>query len=119
MDNRYLNYIINNILSNILLMSYYPNYKDKKFNTKIYNKLIDYRIPKKKKDFESICFPKKYKLQIPQEFVAKFINPKTKYHGLLIFHQIGAGKTCAAINIAENFKGKKKNNYNHSSFFSR
>ena len=89
-------------------MTNYPNYKDKNFNSKIYKNFIDYRIPNSKKDFESICFPKKYKLQIPQEFVSKFINPKTKYHGLLIYHQIGAGKTCAAINTAENFKGKKK-----------
>ena len=89
-------------------MSKYPTIADKKFNTKIYNKYKEYRIPSTKKNFDTICFPKKYKLQIPQEFVSNFINPKTKYNGLLIFHQIGAGKTCAALNIAENFKGKKK-----------
>ena len=85
-----------------------PSIKDKNFNTKIYKKYKKYRIPKSRKDFESICFPKNFKLQIPQKFVSEFINPKTKYNGLLIFHQIGAGKTCAALNIAENFKGKKK-----------
>ena len=85
-----------------------PSISNKNFNTKIYKKYKKYRIPKTRKDFKSICFPKNYKLQIPQKFVAEFINPKTKYNGLLIFHQIGAGKTCAALNIAENFKGKKK-----------
>ena len=89
-------------------MSKYPSIDERNFNTKIYNKYRDYRIPSTRKDFQSICFPKKYKLQIPQQFVSKFINPRTKYNGLLIFHQIGAGKTCAALNIAENFKGKKK-----------
>ena len=37
----------------------------------------------------------------------EFINPKTPYKGLLIYHQIGAGKTCAAISIAENWKHKR------------
>ena len=94
-----------------------PSIKDKNFNTKIYKKYKKYRIPKSRKDFESICFPKNFKLQIPQKFVSEFINPKTKYNGLLIFHQIGAGKTCAALNIAENFKGKKNNNC-HTCFIS-
>tara|TARA_Y100000768_G_scaffold135612_1_gene100956 strand:- start:2878 stop:4572 length:1695 start_codon:yes stop_codon:yes gene_type:complete len=85
-----------------------PSISDKKFNTKIYKKYKNYRISANQKDFKSICYPKNFKLQIPQKFVAEFINPKTKYNGLLIFHQIGAGKTCAALNIAENFKGKKK-----------
>ena len=43
----------------------------------------------------------------PQQFVSEFMTPSTPYKGLLLFHQIGAGKTCAAISIAENFKGKK------------
>ena len=32
---------------------------------------------------------------------------ETKQKGLLLYHKIGAGKTCAAVKIAENFKGKK------------
>ena len=55
---------------------------------------------------KEICFPKKYTLQLPQKFVAEFINPKTPYKGLLLFHKIGAGKTCGAINIAEKWKNK-------------
>ena len=35
------------------------------------------------------------------------MNTDTPYKGLLLFHQIGAGKTCAAISIAENFKRTK------------
>ena len=89
-------------------MSKYPKIKDKNFNKKIYKVFKDYRISKTEKTFDQICFPNKYKLQLPQQFVSNFINPKTKYNGLLIYHQIGAGKTCAALNIAENFKGKKK-----------
>jgi hypothetical protein len=36
-----------------------------------------------------------------QEFVAKFLSQKTLNNELLLFHQVGTGKTCSAINIAE------------------
>lgn len=73
--------------------------------TQLYGK---YKISKKEKTMKDICYPKKYRLQIPQRFVADFMNPDTTYKGLLIYHNIGAGKTCASINIAEKFKGKRK-----------
>lgn len=76
-----------------------------KFINKKYNK---YKIPKKQKTLKQFCFPKKYEFQIPQKFLAEFINPHTPYKGILIYHRIGAGKTCAAINIAENFRDIKK-----------
>ena len=62
---------------------------------------------KKKPSFHQICFPIKYTYQLPQLFVSEFINPKTNYKGLLIYHKIGAGKTCAAVQIAEQWKGIK------------
>jgi superfamily II DNA or RNA helicase len=39
-----------------------------------------------------------------QQLLSNFINPNTPYKGLLLFHGLGTGKTCAAINIAEKFK---------------
>jgi hypothetical protein len=39
-----------------------------------------------------------------QALLSNFINPKTPYNGLLVFHGTGTGKTCAAVAIAENFK---------------
>lgn len=72
----------------------------------IYEKYPKYRISKKKKTLEQICYPKEFKLQIPQEFPAQIINPKTSYTGLLIYYEIGSGKTCTAIQIAKNFKKK-------------
>ena len=38
-----------------------------------------------------------------QTILSNLINPNTPYKGLLIFHETGTGKTCAAIGIAENF----------------
>lgn len=86
----------------------YPDVTDEDFYEFINDKYNKYKIPKTKQTLKQICFPKKYEFQIPQKFVAEFINPKTPYTGLLIYHKIGAGKTCAAVKICENFKNKKK-----------
>lgn len=88
-------------------MSDYPAISDNNFYTEIYDKFKKFKIKSKKKTFEEFCFPKKFELQIPQQFLANFMNPETPYKGILIFHKIGAGKTCAAISIAETFKKKK------------
>jgi superfamily II DNA or RNA helicase len=36
-----------------------------------------------------------------QEFLARFLSPKTLNNEILLFHQVGTGKTCSAVNIAE------------------
>ena len=36
-----------------------------------------------------------------QEFISRFLSPKTLNNEILLFHQVGTGKTCSAINIAE------------------
>ena len=76
------------------------------FQKEIYKKYKKYKITKKL-SFRQICFPNEFTFQLPQLFVSYFINPTTKYNGLLLYHKIGAGKTCAAVKIAENYKGKK------------
>jgi superfamily II DNA or RNA helicase len=87
---------------------YYPKIGSKSFYKKIRKIYKKYRIPKNKKNLKELCYPKKYKLQRPQRFVANYINPKTPYRDLLIFHQIGAGKTCASIQIGEAWKHKRR-----------
>jgi superfamily II DNA or RNA helicase len=82
--------------------------KSKEFYGYVNKHFAKYKIPQKKKSLKEICFPQKYEFQIPQKFLAEFMNPKTQYKGLLVYHRIGAGKTCTAINIAENFKGKSR-----------
>lgn len=86
----------------------YPLIKDDNYYEKINKKYANYKVPKKKKSFEQICFPKKFALQIPQEFLAKYINPNSPYKGVLVFHRIGAGKTCTAVNIAEQWKKHRR-----------
>jgi len=86
----------------------YPDPNDKDFNRRITKKYNKYNIPNKKESLRQICFPKKYKLQLPQQFLAKYINPNSPYKGVLVFHRIGAGKTCTAVNIGEQWKHKRK-----------
>ena len=88
-------------------MTKYPKISDNEFYKKINTIFKKFKIKEKKLTLEDICYPKKFKLQIPQEFVSNFINKDTPYKGILLYHQIGAGKTCAAISIAENFKKTK------------
>jgi len=77
------------------------------FQNIVYKKFKKYKISSKKATFKQICFPEKFTYQLPQLFVSQFINPSTKYKGLLLYHKIGAGKTCAAVQIAEQWKHKK------------
>lgn len=89
-------------------MPKYPDIKDDNFYKQINTIYKDYTISQKKKEFEEICFPKSYELQLPQKFVAEFISPKTPYKGVLVYHRIGAGKTCTAIRVSEVFKKYRK-----------
>jgi superfamily II DNA or RNA helicase len=68
-------------------------------------KLKSKELPKTRKQ---LCFPKHFEYQLPQIFVREFINPTTPYKALLLYHKIGSGKTCAAIQIAEQWKGKRR-----------
>jgi superfamily II DNA or RNA helicase len=69
-----------------------------------------YEIKDIPQSMEDICFPKnnKFKLLPQQEFLAEYLYDNKDVNGLLIYHEIGSGKTCTAINIAEKFKNEMK-----------
>ena len=86
---------------------YYPSIEDKDFNQKIYSK----------KEFNKLKIPltksieeiqkkrlRGFSLSFPQRFAKGFISEYTPYNGILLWHQVGVGKTCTGISIAENFK---------------
>jgi superfamily II DNA or RNA helicase len=73
--------------------------------TKKYKK---YKIKPTKETMEDYCAPKDFKLQPQQAFLAEYFSSKDAPPGMLVFHQIGAGKTCAAISVAEKLKNKLK-----------
>ena len=89
-------------------MSKYPNITDNNFYSKINSIYKKYKVPSKKSSMASFCMPKKYSLQLPQQFLSEFMSSNTPYNGILVYHRIGAGKTCTAIRIAEKWKNKKK-----------
>ena len=72
--------------------------KDKEFISQ--NK---YKIKANNKSMKELCVPNKFKLQISQKFLGDFFK-QSKTKGILIYHKIGAGKTCTAVNMAEKLK---------------
>tara|TARA_B100000575_G_scaffold294364_1_gene309850 strand:+ start:34322 stop:38410 length:4089 start_codon:yes stop_codon:yes gene_type:complete len=86
---------------------YYPEITDSDFNQQIYSKqeFNKYKIPltnsldelQKKRE-------KGFSLSNPQRFSKGYISEYTPYNGILLWHEVGVGKTCAGISIAENFK---------------
>lgn len=89
-------------------MGGYPDIKDKNFYKKINKKFNKFKIRKTNKTYDDWCYPKKYTLQMPQQFLSNFMNPNSPYCGLLVYHGIGSGKTCTSIQICEKFKKEKK-----------
>lgn len=89
-------------------MPKYPNINDDDFYEKINKIYKEYKVPNKIKSLEDICMPKTFKLQLPQQFVEQFMSPKTMYRGILIYHRIGAGKTCTAVRVGEQWKKYKR-----------
>ena len=58
------------------------------------------------KESEKIT-PGKFKPFKYQKFLKRYMNPESPYRGVLLYHGLGSGKTCTAINIADQFKEKK------------
>ena len=48
--------------------------------------------------------PFNFELTNNQQFLKNFMNNKTPYKGLVIFHGVGVGKTCSAINISSSYR---------------
>ena len=72
--------------------------------TKRYKK---YKLKPSNETMKELCKPTKFQLQPQQQFLPEYLYDNSKkINGLLIYHRIGSGKTCTAINIAEKFKKK-------------
>merc|ERR1712196_154202 len=92
---------------------YYPEYSDDKFNEKIYKKKEFYNNKARPiKNYESILSSNSqgFKRSFSQKFVSNYLSDNTPYNGILLWHGVGVGKTCAAISIAENFREFVKEN---------
>ena len=88
---------------NIKANSYYLN--NRKIFTNFINNLFDqYKNKKEKKSGDG----KPVSLFTHQEIIRDYINLYSPYRGLLIYHGLGAGKTCGSIGIAEGLKNDKQ-----------
>ena len=85
---------------------YYPELTHPQFNTKIYLKkeFRDYTYPKMTQSIFNSTPPKKFHRTATQSFVRNYISNMTSYNGILLWHGVGVGKTCAGIGIVERFK---------------
>ncbi|MBE17957.1 MAG: hypothetical protein CMH79_04260 [Nitrospinae bacterium] len=92
------------------MFNHYPDYNDNDFIYKISNKMeyshlksllniteIDNRCLRKNGEYQ-------FELSNNQQFLKNFMNKKTPYRGLVIFHGVGVGKTCSAVNISSSFR---------------
>ena len=73
----------------------------------ITEKFKKYKLKMSDEKMEEICRPASFKLQPQQLFLRDYFKSSSAGKGILIYHKIGAGKTCTAITIAEEFKKKK------------
>lgn len=89
-------------------MKNYPLDSDKDFYQKITKKFKKFKLRPSNDSMRKICQPKRFKLQPSQKLLGEYINPKTPYKGVLVYHRIGSGKTCTSITIAEQWKKKRK-----------
>ena len=91
----------------------YPNVNDDDLQKKLYERYFYYISSKREefkkyKDLEEFrnktCNQNRISLFNHQGFLKNFMTPNTPYTGLLLLHGTGTGKTCSAVQIAENFK---------------
>jgi len=52
----------------------------------------------------SACEPSRFELSSAQKFVRNLVSPRTPYNGVMLFHGVGVGKTCTAVQVAESFR---------------
>lgn len=89
----------------------YPDVLDPDFAARLYAKteMVDLR---SQPVTEDVCSAgtKGFDTTPVQRLVARFLHPMTPYHGLLLDHGVGVGKTCTAITVAETFLEAMPNN---------
>jgi len=85
----------------------YPQIDDPNFNIKVAAKeefkqhQYDGTIAKNIKEKSQEACESEFEILPHQQFVRNFMSIETPYNSLLLFHELGTGKTCSAIGIAE------------------
>ena len=85
--------------------NYYPIHEKNTFNNEIFNKK-EFSKTKYEEERTDTAKDTGFSLSKNQTFVKNYISEYTPYNGILIWHEVGVGKTCSGITIAENFRKK-------------
>lgn len=59
---------------------------------------------KKQPKLNSKCKTESFKLHSTQKFLKDYFKPEKNKKGMVLYHSVGSGKTCAAIAMASNFE---------------
>lgn len=89
--------------NDIFNSNYYPDIYDPLFNLKIYQKQ-EFNENKMLPLKNVLSNNKGFSLSNNQKFAKNYMSMYTPYNGVLLWYQVGVGKTCAAISIAETYK---------------
>ena len=86
----------------------YPSHNNPDFVYELSKKaeFFHYKLLADQKELNDRCnfTDSKFELGNHQLFLKNFIQEKTPYKGLLVFHGVGVGKTCSAISISQSFR---------------
>jgi superfamily II DNA or RNA helicase len=92
----------------------YPHINDPNFSHKIamrrefFETQYDGDIHDIKKQSDIVC-KAEFELMPHQLFIKNFLSFNTPYNSLFLYHELGTGKTCSAIGVAEEMRGYLKN----------
>lgn len=82
----------------------YPDIADPEFAGRLYRK-TEFASLKSEAAPETTCERSALEFETTpvQRLVARFLHPSTPYHGILLNHGVGVGKTCSAVTVAETY----------------
>lgn len=78
-------------------LPYYPDIHDSQFQQKLFNKTEFHQLKLSAKS-ESV---EPGQLLKHQQMIQRFLSPYTQYDELLVYHEMGTGKTCVAFAVSE------------------
>lgn len=83
-----------------------------KSRTQTYNDYKKYKQMKDTRNMDAICSNSngQFQLQIQQKFMKEQMDPSKKWKRLMLYHNIGSGKTCTGITMAEEWLLQKPTN---------
>lgn len=73
--------------------------------TQVYKTFNKYKQEEDTRSMDEICKndPMEFSLQVQQKFLKDYITAHPSWKKLLLYHQIGSGKTCTSITLAEQY----------------